>query len=229
VDGESAEEPRRAIVVAGGDPVPAGIAARLPHASVVIAADSGADHAAALGLRVDTVVGDLDSISPAALSAARAAGARVDEHPVEKDSTDLELALDEAMAAGVVEIVVVGGHGGRLDHFLANCATIASPRFAGVHVRALLGTAALYVVRGGEPPLSIDGTPGALFTLIPVHGDARGITITGLRYPLHDEDLPAGTSRGVSNVFEHATATVVLRRGTLVAVVPDFDPQPGDA
>ena len=51
MDGDAAAEPNRAIVVAGGDPVPAHIATLLPPAAVVIAADSGADHAAALGLR----------------------------------------------------------------------------------------------------------------------------------------------------------------------------------
>jgi thiamine pyrophosphokinase len=227
VSGDADAEPRRAIVVAGGDPVPPELMSVLPAASVVIAADSGADHAAALGLRVDTVVGDLDSISEPVLAAARRDGARVDEHPTEKDNTDLELALDEAFAAGVDEIVVVGGHGDRLDNSLANCATIASPRYAGVRMRAHLGATNLYVVRGGEPAVVVAGAPGALFTLIPVHGDALGVTLTGLRYALHDEDLPAGTSRGVSNVFERATATIVLRGGTLVAVVPDPNQDPG--
>src|SRR4051794_10898103 len=116
----------RVIVVAGGDPVPPSVRSRLPDAALVIAADSGADHAASLGLSVDLVVGDLDSVSPAGLAAARDGGARVDEHPAEKDATDLELALDAAVSAGATEIVVVGGHGGRLDHLLANCMLLGS-------------------------------------------------------------------------------------------------------
>jgi thiamine pyrophosphokinase len=51
-------------------------------------------------------------------------------------------------------------------------------------------------------------------------GDARGVTTSGLQYPLHDEDRPAGTTRGVSNVFERATATVAVRDGVLLAIQP---------
>src|SRR5439155_23558943 len=118
------------------------------------------DHAEALGLEVDVVVGDLDSVSSSALANARAGGARVDEHPAEKDATDLELALDEAVAAGATEIVVVGGHGGRLDHLLANCALLASPRYADVTISGYLGEARVFVVHGGAEPCAVHGTVG---------------------------------------------------------------------
>ena len=63
----------------------------------MIAADAGLDHAEALGLPVDLVVGDLDSVSKEALERARRAGIAIEEHPAAKDQTDLELALDAAM------------------------------------------------------------------------------------------------------------------------------------
>src|SRR5882757_8624716 len=63
-----------AIVVTGGDPPHPTVRDRLPTGATVIAADSGLDHAIALGLRVDRVVGDLDSVSPEALAAAARAG-----------------------------------------------------------------------------------------------------------------------------------------------------------
>ncbi len=88
--------------------------------ALVIGADSGVEHAAALGRHVDIAVGDFDSVSPAALAAAEAAGAEVLRHPPDKDATDLELALDLAVARGARRITVVGGHGGRFDHCLAN-------------------------------------------------------------------------------------------------------------
>ena len=98
----------------------------------VIAADSGLDHAHAPRRRGRLVVGDLDSVDPETLAAAELAGTTVERHPAAKDATDLELALLAARDRGAREIVVVGGHGGRLDHFLANALLLATPALADV-------------------------------------------------------------------------------------------------
>ncbi|HEV2993380.1 MAG TPA: thiamine diphosphokinase [Acidimicrobiia bacterium] len=203
---------------AGGDSPPAAVAALLPGDAFVIAADSGLDHAAALGRHVDLIVGDLDSVDVAALADARREGSDVEAHPSAKDQTDLELALDAALARGFRRVTVVGGHGGRLDHFLANLTLLASPRYTGAQLDAWVGDAGVVIVRG-EAELA--AWPGARLTLIPLGGAARGIRTEGLRYPLADEDLEAGTTRGVSNEFTAARARVALRAGTLVAVLPD--------
>ena len=97
---------------------------------MVVAADSGVAHALALGLAVDVAVGDFDSLDPRVLEAVEAAGTRVERHPAAKDATDLELAIDVAVGLGAARIVVLGGHGGRLDHFLANALVLAAPQLA---------------------------------------------------------------------------------------------------
>ena len=207
------------VVVGGGGDVAPSVRQRLPEGAPVIAADSGVDGALALGLAVDVVVGDLDSVTPEGLAAAEAGGARVERHPVEKDETDLALALTLArsLAADDGEIVVVGVEGGRLDHLLAGILALADPAFG--RVRAHLGAATVHVVHGpGEAVL--DAPAGALVTLVPVGGDAAGVRTTGLRYPLRCEPLPAATTRGVSNVVEQTPATVALDAGTLLVILP---------
>src|SRR5688572_27553768 len=84
------------VVITGGDRVERDHLPTLPEGTRVVAADSGVDHALALGLDVDLVVGDFDSASPQALERAAAEGATVERHPAAKDATDLELALDAA-------------------------------------------------------------------------------------------------------------------------------------
>ena len=59
-----------ALVFAGGDAIPRGLGELLDRDRLVIAADSGLDHAHALGFHVDLVVGDLDSVDPDVLRAA---------------------------------------------------------------------------------------------------------------------------------------------------------------
>jgi thiamine pyrophosphokinase len=211
---------RAAIVLAGGDPAALHVRAHLPDDAVVIAADSGLHQAGPLGLHVDYVVGDLDSAAPELVERARADGAVVERHPPDKDATDLELALDRARAVGAERITVVGGAGGRLDHFVANVTLLASGRFADLEIDARLDDAYVAVAQGGRPALAIAGTPGSLLTLLPAGGDAIGITTTGLQYPLHDATLAPGTTRGVSNVLADAPASVVLRHGTLLVIQP---------
>lgn len=209
---------RAAIVLAGGDPVEPDLRTLLPDGAVVVAADSGLHQAELLGLRVDYVVGDLDSADPAAVERARAAGAIVERHPVDKDATDLELAFDLARDRGALRITVVGGAGGRLDHFLANVALLASPRFADLEIDARLGDAYVVVVQGGRLPRVMTGAAGSLVTLLPMGGDASGITTIGLQYPLRGATLRPGTSRGVSNVLVGEQASVALDQGTLLVI-----------
>jgi thiamine pyrophosphokinase len=216
---------RAAIVLAGGDPVEPHLRRVLPDDAVVIAADSGLHQSELLGLRVDYVVGDFDSADPAAVERARDAGAIIDRHPAEKDATDLELAFDVARGMGARSITVVGGAGGRLDHFVANVALLASPRFADLEIDAWTGDATVAVLQGGRPARTISGVPRSLVTLLPAGGDAIGISTTGLQYPLQGATLRPGTSRGVSNVLVGEHATVVLDRGTLLAIQP-FAAQP---
>jgi thiamine pyrophosphokinase len=85
-------------------------------------------------------------------------------------------------------------------------------------VVAHLGAALVTVVHGaGE----LHGTRGELVTLLPQHGPALGVTTDGLAYPLRGEDLPPGTSRGVSNLFTGPLASVTVRAGTVAAIQPD--------
>lgn len=208
---------RVVVAVAGGDPVPSHVVATLPSDAHVIAADSGLHVALALGLTVDLVIGDMDSVDPRTLGRARAAGVGVEEHPSAKHHTDLALAMDAAVTHGADRVVVVGGHGGRLDHLLANALLLASPVYAGVDVVGRMGDATVHVVRSST---RLTGTPGELVSLLPVHGPARGVTTEGLLYPLHGEDLPPGASRGVSNEFAQPEARVDVASGVLLAVQP---------
>ena len=206
-------------MVAGG-PVspPAAVARELPaDPAVVIAADSGVEHAHTLGLSVDTVIGDFDSIDDAALAQATAAGAALDRHPHEKDQTDLELALDLACvrAGAGGSVVVVASVGGRLDHALANLFLLASPAYAGARVEAYVDEWHVTVVRDEA---RIRTRAGAVVTLLPIGGDATGIRTQNLTYPLKHETLPAGTSRGVSNVAESAEIVVAVESGVLFAL-----------
>lgn len=206
------------IVFAGGDAPPASVRDHLPASALAIAADSGLEHAQALDRAVDLVVGDLDSVDRAALDRAVAAGAAVDAHSPDKDATDLELALDAAVARGARTVTVVGGHGGRVDHFLANALLLGHDRYDTTTIEAWIDTAHIAVVRDDS---TIAGTVGSLCTLLAVGGPASGVTTHRLRFPLRDATLLPGSSWGVSNELLEPTARVTVTTGTVLCIQPD--------
>ena len=202
------------VVVASGE----GPGLTVPSARHVVAADGGLLRARELGLDVDVVVGDLDSVTPEALAAAEAAGARVVRYPRAKDATDLELALDEALELGARRTLLVASAQGRLDHLHASLLRLGSGRYARLELDALVGDALVHVVRGER---TLAGVPGELLTLLPLGGPATGVRTEGLEYPLAGETLGPGTTRGVSNVFTSTGARVTLTDGVLLAVRPE--------
>lgn len=184
---------------------------------LVIAADGGARHARRLGLRVDRWVGDGDSVDPADLTALEASGTIVDRAAVDKDETDAELAVLAAVAAGAGRITILGALGGeRLDHELGNIWLLAHPALAGRDTCLLGARTRVRLAVPGRTDLA--GRIGDVVSLLPIGGDALGITTHGLRYPLTDEPLLVGPSRGLSNVRVDEAAAVTFGAGRLLIV-----------
>jgi thiamine pyrophosphokinase len=216
--------PRHAVVLAdGGAPPRAALDAAWPGwdsgVDLVVAADGGARHATALGLRLDRWVGDGDSIDPADLNALAVSGVRIDRVAREKDASDTELALLAAIDADVEEVTILGGLGGvRIDHALTNVALLEHPALAGRSARLYDERAARISLLDGPGEAALDGHVDDLVTLVPVGGPAVGVTTRELRYPLRDETLEPGSSRGLSNVRTAARAGVSLRMGRLLLI-----------
>ena len=184
---------------------------------LVVAADGGARHAAALGRPLDLWVGDGDSIGEAELSALAASRVRIRRAPVDKDESDAELALLAAVDAGAGRITVLGALGGeRVDHGLANVWLLGHPRLEGRDVRLVDAAVRIRLVGPGRTDLG--GRTGDLVSLFPFGGDAAGVTTEGLRYPLRNEALPSGPSRGLSNVREEGDAVLTVGSGRILVV-----------
>jgi thiamine pyrophosphokinase len=207
----------KVVVVASGDFDPAD-AMLLGDADLLVAADGGAESLDRVGRRPDLLIGDLDSTGPALVERLAMSAVRVERHPVDKEASDTELALRAAIDAGADEIVLLGAIGGdRLDHELANVLLLADPALAGRDVRLVHAGNTVRVVRSGES-LVVGGRIGDLVTLLPIGGEATGITTDGLRWPLDAATLRMGRSRGLSNEIVAAPASVRLGSGVLLVV-----------
>lgn len=217
----------KAIIVADGE-VPARgprlealLAAETGSPPLVIAADGGARKAAEMGLAPDLVMGDGDSLDESAIEVLRSSGTEVELFPAEKDESDTELAVREAVARGARTIVILGAFGGaRLDHALANIGLLALPELEGRNVVLSDGrvTVRLIGTADGAGVARITGERGDLVSLFPLEGAVEGIATTGLRYPLNGESLRVGPSRGLSNELTAPEARVTSQRGRLLIV-----------
>ncbi len=205
-----------AIVVTGGAAVPASVRDDLPDSAWVVAADSGLEHARRIGLPVDVVVGDLDSVPERILEGF---SGPVEHHPADKDHTDLQLALELVARHGHIDrLIVVGGGGGRLDHLLGNVAVLAAPAYAHLRVEWLTGAERVHVV---WDHVELHGHAGDVVSLMAIGGPALGVTTEGLQWPLRGARLDPSTSLGMSNVMQGAIATVNVGEGRLLTIQPD--------
>ena len=192
--------------------------------ATVIAADGGARHAASLGLTIDAWVGDGDSLGADGVADLVAAGIPVDLADPDKDESDTELALIAALERSPTAITILGALGGpRTDHALANVTLLSMPALAGVDVRIVADDARMRLIRapvpdGGPAVIALQGRLGDLVTLLPVGGNAEGVSTEGLAYPLDDETLLEGRTRGLSNRRTKPLARVTLRSGRIIVV-----------
>ena len=180
----------------------------VPDGSYCIAADKGVLQLRGYGVEPDLVVGDFDSLGyvPEAREIVR--------HPVEKDDTDMMLAVREGLRRGYRDFILYGGLGGRLDHTLANIQTLG---FLAEHgARGLLfgeGTAVTLLTNGAVHfPETAQGTVSVF-----CFGDkAEGVTETGLYYPLDNAALTNTFPIGVSNAFCGRESEVSVQNGKLL-------------
>ncbi|MEE8498669.1 MAG: thiamine diphosphokinase [Acidimicrobiia bacterium] len=200
------------LILTGGGPAPT---TPLPDADIVIAADSGLGLAAALAVHVDLVVGDLDSVDRSQLDTAITDGAAVEEHPTNKDATDLDLALQAAVDRGATRIVLAGGGAGRIDHLLGIAMLLTDERWADAAIEWHSGSSITHVVSGA---LALDTQPDDLVSLIPVSDEAV-VSITGTRWPLEFIPLPRGTTHGISNEALGGSVDVEVHQGVVLAVI----------
>ncbi|MEC4271555.1 thiamine diphosphokinase [Adlercreutzia sp. R25] len=179
----------------------------------VIAVDGGYASLEAAGCVPDLALGDFDSLGYVP------EGVPVKDFPPEKDASDMELALEEALACGADAVEVYGALGGRLDHTLANLQLLASFAERGLEVRAV-GADSQIAFLVGPTELCVEGEPGALVSVFSLSDASTGVVEEGLKYSLDHVTLTNRTSWGLSNEFAAAPARIAAESGTLAVFLP---------
>ncbi len=205
----------KALVLAGGELTPSPrLRAIARQAEFVVAADSGLRHARTLGLRVDSLVGDFDSVAEGDLAAFP--GLERYAFPADKDKLDLELALELALERGATDLVLMGALGLRLDQSLASLFIALRYCASGHEIRLYDGRSDVYpLVSPAE--LTLHLASQQLFSLLSLEGAT--LSLRGARYPLREARLEFGTGRGVSNRALAEPLELSLHQGRLLFIV----------
>ena len=185
----------------------------LAVANFIVVADGGLRHAHSMGVIPHAIIGDMDSAPPEILEQMRELDSTtIVTYPTNKDETDLELALSFAWGHGAINIRVIGALGNRSDHALANMHLLATkPQ----QIELWDETTSIQLINNS---LDLPKEKYDVLSLIPLTTEVTGIKTQGLTYPLNNETLKIGTTRGISNTFEKETATVSIGNGLLLAI-----------
>ena len=177
---------------------------------LIIAADAGYKNCLACGVTPDIIVGDFDSMPAPDLPG-------VITLPVEKDDTDSLHAMRIGLEKGYTDFVLYGGAGGsRVDHSIANIQCLLFLVSRGARGR-MYGDGVIYRVIHDERisfPASFQGT----LSLFCMDGQARGVSISGLKYPLDNYTVSSCFPIGVSNSFTGSPAEIEVKDGTLLII-----------
>lgn len=174
---------------------------------MLIAVDGGVKHFLRASLVPDMFVGDGDSVGESDLRKLSGSNCEVFVFPKEKDEIDAELALRKAVEKGASEIDVFCWMGERLDMLLALIYLMGSfyARITAKSDKLIVGVAS------GE--MELDAEPGEKWSILPIGGDAHGVTLKGFKYEIRERDMPWHSPYGVSNVAVSRRVKVNVERG----------------
>lgn len=189
----------------------------LDACQAVVATDGAAEPLLKAERPPTVIVGDLDSLSPESFKWAQALDVAIERHPVDKDETDGELALEKAFQLGATSLLILGAHGGRSAMFLANLKLLRRANDKGMDaVMVGRGESLRYVAAGGE--LALAGRTGSTLNLVPIDGDAV-VSLSGTSWEGNEIRLGARSARGLSNKIVQDGAKVRVHAGVVLTVI----------
>ncbi|MEA5017371.1 MAG: thiamine diphosphokinase [Erysipelotrichaceae bacterium] len=176
----------------------------------VIFCDSGLKHLDHLQVKPSLIVGDFDSHENPHLDVETIV------LPSEKDDTDTVCAVKEAIQRGFDDFLLIGVVGARLDHTLGNLSILIYLDSLGKKGCIIDDYSEMEIV-SRNPVFICDQY--SFFSLLNITGCAKGITITGAKYPLTDAEISCEYQYGISNeVLSGQKATVSIKCGKLLLI-----------
>lgn len=185
---------------------------------MIMAADSGMDFLYRNHLTPDIIVGDFDSVDHDALDFFKEDN-RIEFCRLnpEKDDTDTEYAIRDALSRGITQLTILGGTGSRIDHVLGNISLLGIGLEENVEIELVDEHNRIRMI---DKPLSIRKNEqfGKFVSLIPYTGSVEHVSLTGFKYALDDYTMGGFNSLGVSNEIIEEVAHIEFSSGILLVI-----------
>jgi len=181
----------------------------------IICADGGAKHLKKIGIIPNIIVGDLDSIDEKDINYYKSKDVEFLKFPVNKDATDTELATEVALSLHPTDIIYIGTLGSRMDHTLANIFLLVKLLNLNIKGKIINENNEIFIIKN---EIEISGSRDEFLSIIPITNFVRGITLSGLEYPLNNANIKLGSSIGISNQFKNDIARIKIQEGLLIVI-----------
>ncbi len=192
---------------------------------MVICADSGLNAAYKLGVKVDCIMGDFDSVSSDIVELYRndrveaSKGVKFVKFPPKKDLTDTDIVLEYVISLNPDEIVILGATGGRMDHFLANVNILMKPLRNGIKSYIIDKYNKIYLI-DSEETIERKNLWGKYISFQPLTEKVKNVWLKGFKYTLAGKELTIGESLTISNEMadSESEAVVSFDSGVLIVI-----------
>lgn len=187
----------------------------------VIAVDGGLSYCSILNVEPDLILGDFDSVSEQEKLAVEQLKQTVPEKicqlPVCKDDTDMLAAIKKGLELGYTDFRIYAATGGRFDHTLANIQCLLYLKNHGAVGYLVDGMGMVLVLQNESVRFrkELEGT----MSLFALTGEAKGVNIRGMKYPLENAVITNDFPIGISNEFIGEAAEVSVEDGELVCMI----------
>lgn len=187
----------------------------------VIAVDGGLSYCSILNVEPDLILGDFDSVSEqeklAVEQLKRTVPEKICQLPVCKDDTDMLAAIKKGLELGYTDFRIYAATGGRFDHTLANIQCLLYLKNHGAVGYLVDGTGMVLVLQNESVRFrkELEGT----MSLFALTGEAKGVNIRGMKYPLENAVITNDFPIGISNEFIGEAAEVSVEDGELVCMI----------
>ena len=182
----------------------------------IICADGGANHTYKMGIIPNFIVGDLDSAEDNIIDYYKNNNVKFEKFPSKKDETDTELCIYLANKLKCEEIHIIGALGGRLDHTLANINILSNTKSLNIKSKIISEKEEVFIAI--DEKVEIEGRAGDIISIIPINGDAYGVTLENLEYPLNNYNMKFGIPLGISNIMLDTKCTIKVEKGSLLII-----------